>query len=111
MTFMTVHTDEQPPFLTAKTEVFPCETRQVKLDGLFVFRLLHHQRAVEFVMQWIAHGMRTNALWHGLKIAVEDLSKTSQPVQAVYFCVHQRHTDRCELAKRVLKFPDTTLLF
>lgn len=110
MTFMTVHANEQPSFLAAEAEVFACESRQVKLDGLLVFRLFHHERAVEFMMQWIAHRMWANAFWHGLKVTVEDLSEVTEPVQAVNFRVHQRHTDWREIAERLLKFADPALL-
>ena len=70
MTLVTVHTNEQPSFLAAKAEVFTGEARKVKLDGLFVFRLLHDKRPVELVVQWIAHRVWANPFWHGLKVAV-----------------------------------------
>ena len=110
MPLMTVHADKQPSFLAAEAEVFSGEARKVKLDGFLVIGLVHHKRAVQFVVQWIAHWMRTDALRHGLKVAVEDLREVTEPIQTVNFRVHQRHTDRREIAEGLLKFADPALL-
>ena len=53
--------------------------------------------------------MRTDALRHGLKVAVKDLREVTEPIQAVNFRVHQRHTDRRKIAEG-LQVPDPALL-
>ena len=111
MTLMTVHADKQPSFLAAEAEVFSGEARQVELDGFLVFSLLHHERAVQFVVQWIAHRMWADALRYGLKVAVEDLCEVTKPYQTVNFRVLQRHTDRRQITERILKFSDPALFF
>ena len=84
MPFMTVHADQQPSFLAAEAEVFSGEAWQVKLDGFLVIGPVHHKRAVQFVVQWIAHWMRTDALRHGLKVAVQDLCEITKPVDVLF---------------------------
>ena len=111
MPFVTVHADEQPTFLAAKTEVLTGKAGEVKLDGLLVFGLFNHERTVEFVVQRVAHWMRSNALWHGLEVAVKDLSKIAKAIKAVHFRVHQRHTDRRESPECFLEFANPALFF